>query len=81
MITREPPSRNEKASPVALAVLIGALVLSVAEAFPGGLNGSQGFVLGTLLTLMVIWLSERVGRLAENQEESLTTTRRSNHNE
>lgn len=81
MTTREPPSRNDKASPVAIAVLIGALVLSVAEALPGGLDGAHGFVLGTLLTLLVIWLSGRVGRATDTQRDSLTTTRRSNRNE
>lgn len=78
-----PSCHSERASPVALAILAGALALSVTDSIPGGLDGARGFVLGTLLTLMAIWLSVTLGRegrgTADKEADSFTITRSNRH--
>lgn len=43
-----------------LAIVFGAISLSIAEAIPGGLDGAWGFILGSAVSfilLTVIWAS------------------------
>lgn len=50
----DPPRTTEGASVFAVAVLIGALALAVAESLPGGLTGGVGFALGVLVSFVLL---------------------------
>ena len=57
-------SQRQSASIISLAVLIGALFLSLTEAIPIGIDGGIGFVVGFafgLAALVIIRFAERSG--------------------
>lgn len=58
----ERDGRGSQASPVALAIIVGAIVLSLADQVPGGLAGPGGFLLGVVATLIAVWFIDRFSR-------------------
>lgn len=47
-------SRSNSASLLSIAIVIGAISLSIADAVPGGLDGAWAFVLGLILSFIAL---------------------------
>jgi len=68
-------SRPESASLISVAVVVGAICLSITDAVPGGLDGALGFVLGFAIALIVLG-AVRLANIREIQLMKLTQSQK-----